>query len=187
MGRLAAVSLLTSCLVVLYAPVAQAQETPSVELSGGYSFLRNYGSNLNFPVAWYASVTKNLSDSFGVVGEVGGNYKSEGLPGIAAVTLRTHSFLAGPRFAGGRTARLVPFVQMLLGAARVSAAVDVLGVTVSASQTQFALQPGAGVDMMFTDRVGVRVQSDFRRILAGTGGTNEFRFAVGAVIGIGRR
>lgn len=187
MRRLVKVSLLTSCLVILYAPVAQAQETSSIELSGGYSFLRDYGSDLNIPAAWYASVTKNLSDSVGVVGEVSGQYKSQGIPGTAATTLRTHTFLAGPRFVGEGTARVVPFVQMLFGGARVSSKVDTLGVIVSTSQTEFAVQPGAGVDMMFTERAGVRVQADYRRILADAGDVNEFRFVVGLVFGVGRR
>ncbi len=186
MGRLATVSLLTGCLVVLYAPVAQAQETPSIELSGGYSFLRDYGSNLNFPAAWYASVAKKLTDSVGVVGEVGGKYKSSGTPGTAATTLRTHTFLAGPRFVGKGTPRVVPFVQMLVGGARVSNKVDTLGVIVSTSQTEFALQPGAGVDMKFSDRASVRLQGDYRRILADAGDANEFRFVVGLVFGVGR-
>ncbi len=174
MGRLAAVSLVTICLVGLYpARSAQAQGTPSIELS--------VGLNVPIPTTWYGSVTKNLTDSVGVVGEVTG-HESVGIPGL---TLRTHSFLAGPRFAGGRTGSLVPFAQMLFGAVRISSRVDVLGLVVNTSQTEFALQPGAGVDMMLTDRVGVRLQGDYRRILAGTGGASDFRFAVGAVFGVG--
>ncbi len=175
MGRLAGVSLVTICLVGLYpARSAQAQGTPSIELSGG----------LNVPTAWYGSVTKNLTDSVGVIGEVNGHSETVGIPGFAAVTSRTHWFLAGPRFAA-RTTRLVPFAQMLFGAVRISSKVDVLGLVVNTSQTELALQPGAGVDVMLTDRVGVRLQGDYRRILAGTGGASDFRFAVGAVFGVG--
>ena len=176
MRRLATVSLVTICLVALYpARPAQAQGTHSIELSGG----------LNAPMAWYGSVTKNLTDSVGVIGEVNGHSETVGIPGLAAATVRTHWFLAGPRFAGGRTARLVPFAQMLFGAVRISSKVDVLGLVVNTSLTEFALQPGVGVDVMLTDRVGVRLQGDYRRILAGTGGASDFRIAVGAVFGVG--
>jgi opacity protein-like surface antigen len=116
------------------------------------------------------------------VGEVGGNYKSITVLGTS-IDLNVHSFLAGARFASRQNPSYMPFGQFLVGAARASA--GVLGV--SESNTAFAFQPGAGVDIALTEKVGVRVQGDYRAIRDEGQTTSEFRFAVGVVFGVGAR
>ncbi len=76
---------------------------------------------------------------------------------------------------------------VLVGAARGEAAVKILGITVDESATSAAVQPGAGVDVHLSDAFGLRFAGDYRRLLADGGGTNEFRFLAGVVLGVGTR
>ena len=59
-----------------------------------------------------------------------------------------------------------------------------MGVTLSPSETKFALQPGLGVNLMVTDKVGVQVAADYRRVFLSEdrGGENESRFTIGIVV-----
>jgi two-component system sensor kinase FixL len=71
-------------VLVASAPV-WAQESPVVpvpvvEVSAGYTFMRDVSDDLpehvNFPVGWYGSTTVNLTTWFGLVGEGTGSYKN---------------------------------------------------------------------------------------------------------------
>lgn len=72
---------------------------------------------------------------------------------------------------------------MLFGAARAAAEASVLGVSVSDSATEFAVQPGGGIDVHLTDRLSARVEGDWRRIVTGDEAGNEVRVAAGMVYG----
>ena len=130
---------------------ALAQQTPAVEVSGGYSFVRDQEVEENFQ-GWLASVAGNFNQWFGIAGEVGGNYKTVQVLGTD-VDLSLHSFLAGPRFSARQTQNVTPFGQILLGAVRGSGSVLGEGETA----TDFALQPGGGVDFRLRPRFGIRV------------------------------
>ena len=54
----------------------------------------------------------------------------------------------------------------------------------SPSETKFALQPGIGVNIMVTDKVGVQAAADYRRVFVGDdrGVENESRFTIGIVV-----
>src|SRR5262245_7389866 len=66
--------LLFVCFVVVSAP-AYAQEAPSFDVSGGYSFVRDQEIEENLH-GWVGSVTGYFSPAFGITGELGGNYKT---------------------------------------------------------------------------------------------------------------
>jgi opacity protein-like surface antigen len=76
----------------------------------------------------------------------------------------------------------VPFAQVLVGLARAS--YSVLGE--GDSESEFAWQPGGGVDFPVNDRFAVRVQGDYR-IINSEESVKEFRFSVGGVLGFGSR
>ena len=156
---------------------AIAQETPRAEIGAGYSAMRDSDADEWFPVGWAADVAVNPSSWFGIVGEAGGHYKTIDFDGFE-VDLQVHTFMGGARFTGRGTPRITPFGQVLAGVARES--FDGI------SQNVFALQPGAGLNLYFTDNVGARVQADFRGLYDKDEGdwVGEARLSLGALIAI---
>lgn len=177
---------------------------PAVEVSGGYVYMRDlsddFTEKLNFPAGWYAAAAVNLNRWFGVVGEASGSYKSDFSSTYETLTFtdsaRVHTFMAGPRFAA-KSGRLVPYAQFLVGAAhfRTSTMYTEAGFSTPRfvyTDTQFALQPGGGLNVLVTEHLGVRVGADFRTIMDFVEGedpefTNEFRVLTGFTFNWGAR
>jgi opacity protein-like surface antigen len=187
------VTALTALACALCAVVAApaAAQTAATELSGGYQFTRT--PDLNLPPGWYVDVAGNVAPMFAIVGEVAGAYKSETMAvGTSSVdaTVNLHTFMGGVRVAARTHPKVVPFGQVLLGAARVSGGVTASGpvsvIEATDSDTRFALQIGGGVNLMTSGNFGVRLGVDYRRIFVSDAGENEFRVAAGVVIPIGK-
>jgi len=144
--------LLLAALLLLAPAIAEAQdETPEIEVFGGYSYLRadedihgidDGGANLH---GWEGSITYNLNDWFGVEADFGGHYGSDEstiiiqpafdpLPGFPTVGFdfdvdsRQHTFLFGPRVAA-RGDRVTPFAHALFGGANLKRELVVTPVT----------------------------------------------------------
>jgi opacity protein-like surface antigen len=189
------------------ATAAYAQEpgtipVPLAEISGGYVFMHDFTEEeflgldgVDFPGGWYFSGAVNPTRWFGVVGEVSGSYKNHF--GVTAGPYQVngdlvgpfrisndawvHTFMGGPRFFG-KVGRVVPFGQFLVGAARMRLKTQFpaeLGIdTVEDSTTQFAMQPGGGVTVYLTERVGVRLAADYRTIIDFSDDGNEYTHEV---------
>ncbi|HEV3485535.1 MAG TPA: outer membrane beta-barrel protein [Vicinamibacterales bacterium] len=164
---------------VIFTSPAAAQEHKG-DVAFSYSILHDSDLEETLPKGWSVAVNSNLNSTFGIVGEVGGNYKTMDVFG-SDLSMSVHSFLGGVR-ARREAGTMAPFAQVLAGMARASA--SYLGESEDA--TEFAIQPGGGVDFRVTERFGLRVQGDYR-IITGDETTNEFRFAVGGVLGFGSR
>jgi hypothetical protein len=159
---------------------AAAQDPQRTTVAASYSYLNDRDIEENFPAGWLVAVTHRISPGFGLVGEMGGNYKMD-IEGTG-IDLKVHAFMGGVRFEGaGRS--VTPFAQVLAGVAQGS--VSVPGTDDSISDNNFSVQPGAGVDLYFSERVGLRLQGDYRWIRGDDDNTSQFRFAAGLVIGIG--
>jgi Outer membrane protein beta-barrel domain len=188
------VTSLTALACALCAVVAApaAAQTATTELSAGYQFTST--PDLNLPLGWYVDVAGNVAPMFAVVGEVSGAYKSETMAvGTSSVdaTVRLHTFMGGVRVAARTNSKVVPFGQVLLGAARLSGGVTASGPAISVlaatdADTEFALQIAGGVNLIASANFGVRLGADYRRIFISDGGENEFRLVAGVVIPIGR-
>jgi Outer membrane protein beta-barrel domain len=191
-------SVLTAVLTLAMAVPAFAQQAPAYDVSVGYSLLRDDElADLDLAETlhgWLASVGVNFNRWFGVVGEVGGNYGTiefEPLPefpvGPVEIDLKVVSFMGGPRFASHASPSFTPYGQFLFGVAR--GTVEFLDE--SESSSEFAIQPGGGIDIWVIPDIGIRVGADYRRIfiddIEDGGGSNEFRFHVGIVIRGGSR
>jgi hypothetical protein len=172
--------IVVSGLVLVLALPAYAQETPAIEVSGGYSLVRDHDIEENFH-GWLASVTVNLNSWLGVVAEAGGNYKTVSFDG-EGVDVSLHSLLGGARISARQRTGVVPFGQFLIGVVRGSAS----AFGESYGETEFALQPGAGLELRVHPAFGIRVGGDYRRVFFADG-TNQLRAHVGIVIGAGRR
>jgi opacity protein-like surface antigen len=186
---------------VTIAVPASAQTVPKVELSGGYQFL-NFsieGESESMPAGWYFDVAGNLTPMFGIVFQMGGNYKTfdesftvGGITATARADLKVHEFLGGVRLNLRSDSAIVPYGQVLVGA--INGSVDVSATTTipgmppitideQASGTNFGLEVGGGVNFGLGEALGLRVGADYLRSFEEEAGANLFRFHVGVVIG----
>ena len=187
--------------LVLTSGPALAQDRP--EVSAGWRLLHLSGSDpedisgteddsVNVPKGWYFDVAVPITPMLSIVGDIGGNYKSEsesfteqGVTFTGDADVRVHTFLAGIRLRATENPRVSPFAQILFGAARATASVEanVGGVPLidfDESSTEAVLSLGAGINLM-PGSFGVRVQAEWLKILEDDSG-NAFRFGVGIVI-----
>lgn len=146
----------------------------------GYSFLRDNDLKENFPAGVFASVGVGVNSWLKIAGEVASNRKTYDALG-EDVTLKVDFYGVGPRFVG-QSGRARPYAQVLFGAAR--GKVSLLGQ--DESGTDFAWQPGAGVDAYFSRSVGMRFGVNGRFIQTDSVTVQEFQVVVGLVFGGGR-
>jgi len=166
-------------LVVLAFGIPASAQTPSGDISVGYRFLRvASGVDENLPGGWYVDGAANVTDAIGIVGEFGGNYKSDFFG--SGETLKLHTYAAGVRVTARQNPAAQPYGQVLFGGATAS--------FFGESETDPIVQVGGGVDLATNAAVGVRVGVDYIRDFGGEGDedTNVVRFAVGAIIPFGR-
>ena len=178
-------------MIVGFTIPAAAQDAAKLDVSGGYQLLsaKSAGETewTNFPKGWYVDVAGNVNKTIAIVGEVGGNYKTETNLGTS-VDFKVHPFMGGVRASFGRTPTLVPFGQVLVGGVNLRASSG----AVSVSETDLGFQVGGGVNLMLDKKIGARVGADYLRIvgksggpLSGNQGTNVFRFVVGVLFSVG--
>jgi hypothetical protein len=190
-------------MAVAAAAPAAAQDVdtipmPRVEASTGYMFMSHQTSDLseNYPRGWYVGMAANVTEWFSVVGEAAGSYRSwnQTFGSAGTVTdenqkIREYSFVAGPRVYR-KVNRVVPFAQVLVGVAQehVRQSTTVTGDVPWAGQSssnrqsnRFALQPGGGIGVLLTERLGVRVAGDYRALfeIDEDSIVHEFRFLTG--------
>ena len=160
---------------------AQSPAAPRFDVAVGYSFLHDQDISENFPKGWVASFADNLTSWLGIVGEVGGNYKTLSIPGDPP-KIKVQTLMGGPRFKAHAYGRVTPFGQVLFGAAWARTSVLDVGDTVK----DFAYQPGAGSDWNLRSNLGVRLEGDYRIVRAEGSNSKESRFVAAAVFGFGR-
>jgi hypothetical protein len=137
--------------ILLLACSASAQQTPPVEVSAGYSYLRLGGSGGLNQHGGSVSVAGNVNNWFGIVGDFGAYHNSP-----FGASFNTYTFMFGPRFSL-RAGKVTPFVQTLFGGAHLKAS----GFGVSSSITPFAASVGGGVDLQLSRHIDLRPQVDY--------------------------
>jgi hypothetical protein len=198
-GKPAVGALVVIVVVLGWASAAEAQGG-SGEFSAGWKLLHVTDVVLDadetIPIGWYADVAAHISGTFSIVGEVAGAYKSFnsqitqlGVPVDVEADVDIHSFLGGVRISARQNPRVVPFGQVLFGAAR--GAITVTGtatvggrqfdVSESESSTDLAIDFGGGVNLGVGDAFAIRLQGSFVRV-GGDDGGNAFRFGAGVVL-----
>ena len=159
---------LGSVVVCLLVVAAAAQEqTPRVEIFGGYSYLnfdlavdpffvldRQHGHGIGL------SVAGNFTKHVGVVGDFSFNARDVKLTFANGFTDRAEArrlyYLIGPQFSA-RSERLTGFGHVLIGAVRSR---DEIGV--NTKRTGFVLGGGGGLDVNVNKRVAIRaLQLDY--------------------------
>jgi hypothetical protein len=175
---------LTALLLAAVAVNPLAAQSPAVshvDVAVGYSFLRDQDISQNLPKGWVASVADTLTSWLGIVGEVGGNYKTLSIPGDAP-KIRVLTLMGGPKFTTHAHGPVTPFGQVLFGAAWARTTV----LDVGDSVRDFAYQPGVGIDFNVAPKVGVRLEGDYRIVRADGSNSKEPRFVAAAVFGLSR-
>ena len=174
-----------AAFLVITGVAAPRPAAAQADFAVGYSFLRD--SELassevsgNLPKGLFASLGVGVGPWLSLVGEVSSNRRTFEEPG-SDVELKVDFYGAGVRFKG-RSGRARPYGQVLFGAAR--GRIEALGLSESGSE--FAWQPGAGVDAYFSRSVGVRFGVNGRFIQAEDVTAKEFQVIVGLVFGGGR-
>ena len=177
------VGLMVAILAVAVSAPAMGQVTPSVEIGLGYAYMRDEQLGESFPLGWYADIAGNLNGWLGLVGEVGGSYKTlgeEGGPELD-VKLSVHTGMGGLRLSHrGDGANF--YVQVLAGAARYGVSVQ----EESGSSTDFALQPGVGIEFG-GQSTRLRIGGDYRKIYTEGDGVTQWRATAAVVFAIGQR
>jgi hypothetical protein len=179
-------------IVLCLCSPAFGQDTPSVEIFGGYSYLNVDTNNLNLIFGtnnlshrqsangWETSVSSNINRLIAVEGDFAGYYKTYGL-GIVNINVHDYSYAAGPRI----NFRPV-FFHVLFGGDKLTGSASVF----SASQTKFASAFGGGAQWKVAPHIAVRGSADYvlthHNIFGGPDFTqNNIRASVGIVYTIG--
>jgi hypothetical protein len=169
---------------------AFAQDTPSIEVFGGYSYLNLDTNNLSprqSANGWETSVSGNINRRLAVEGDFAGYYKTyavdASIPDLGIVNVKVHdySYVVGPRI----NFRPV-FFHALFGGDKLTGS----GLGLSASQSGFAGALGGGVQWKVAPHIAVRGSADYvltrHDIFGGPGFTqNNIRASVGIVYTIG--
>ncbi|HXQ26625.1 MAG TPA: outer membrane beta-barrel protein [Candidatus Acidoferrales bacterium] len=171
-------------VMLLFAGVASAQESPKAEVFGGYSYARlsanGLGVNLN---GGSASVSYNPNAWLGLVGDFGGYHG-----GANFGNGNVYTYLFGPKVAF-RRGPITPFVQTLFGGAHASVSGGCVGARVrpqvgciSASENSFATTLGGGLDWNATPHLGVRlIQAEYFMTRFASTTENGARISAGVV------
>ena len=126
-----------------------------------------------------SSLTGNYNRWLAFTGDISGTYKQ-----ATHLLFSDRCYAIGPRFSVRRNSSIaIPFAHFLTGACHLSAA----GLGLDATTTELAIQPGGGVDFWVNHRLAIRVGGDYRRIFEDGGNSDNFRFQVGFVVGLGIR
>ncbi len=170
-----------------------AQDTPVVEVYGGYQLL--YSAVTLGPTdlklhGFTAAVEGNFNSRIGIVGEFGLGMKT--INELATIDLKAASLLAGPRFSH-RTDKVRLFAHALFGLQRVSNTVTFLNNPITEIQTNgFGTAIGGGFEFAILEGVMIRpVQLDYIGVRTSTGGVSSWetgvRYTAGLVLRFGSK
>jgi hypothetical protein len=164
---------LVACVFCACATAAHAQTAGN--LGVGYSFMRLVeDEGLTLPGGFLVSYAQPLAGSaISIVSEGGGNYTT-----AYDDTLALHTLQSGVRFSSPADRTVTPFAQFLAGVMNVGWSGE--------SANYFAIEPGGGVDIRVTGRVGLRVAGSLPMAISGGDVGNTFRFHVGVVVPVRR-
>jgi opacity protein-like surface antigen len=192
--------LLISLLCVLCTLSAMSQDTPRVEVFGGYSLLHDGNASPTNFQGWNASSTAYVNRWFGITADFSGHYSttnnsflvSPGVPAEARFTQRIHTFMFGPHLAY-RKSRYVPFGQALFGVNHTGADISVrcsscgsaFGVGPPSTNT-FSMALGGGMDIAVGHGFSVRpLQAEYILRRISSFNDNQFRYSTGVVFRLG--
>jgi hypothetical protein len=168
-------------LALLIPPVsALAQQTPQVEVFGGYSNLTSNLNATNFNLSGFnVSVTENLNSWFGGVLDFSSHNGTE-----AGFKTNMQTLMYGPVFAYRKHPSFVPFVHGMAGVVRGGPEY----LNISMPEYRVGLVAGGGVDLKVSQRVSLRlIQADYLMTRFSSARQDNIRLSVGIVLRFGKR
>lgn len=191
--RIAAVSSLIALTCVSAPALAQTPAAPPAASAGsGLDFRGDYTAGINtfnsilnrgerttYAPGWFAGASYRITRVISVVGELGGDYKTQ-----SGTKFYLYTFSGGAKFQSGRkAARARPFAQILLGTG-----LDNGNIGQSTPTNHFpVVTPGGGVDVRLSKHAAARVKLDFP-LYATFGDVHKgLRLALGVAVPLGTR
>jgi hypothetical protein len=190
-------TILASLLILGFAGVCLAQNTPAWELFAGYSFqradVREYYKST--PIVYTfrhqyvnmngaeLSVTENMNRWFGGTLDFSAHFAS---PQVLGVSNKEHSYsiFYGPQVAY-RKSFGTAFARVLVGGTHTGVSVDPSGPHASDFTLSFAA--GGGLDLNLTNKAAVRIlQADYVRTSALGISQNNYRLSAGMLFRLGK-
>ncbi|HUI44200.1 MAG TPA: outer membrane beta-barrel protein [Terriglobia bacterium] len=159
---------------------ALAQQTPRVEVFGGYSHLVGNFSNSDFNLNGADfSVTENLNKWLGGTLDFSSHFGT-----VGGFKVNSETIMYGPLFAYRKNPSVVPFGHVLLGAVR--GGPEYLGI--SDSEYRFGVLAGGGVDLKMGKRVSLRIiQADYLMTRFSSSRQDNIRLSAGIVLRFGQK
>ena len=171
------------CLAATSSPALAADEPANTVVFVGVSGLQT--TNLRHEIqagvhiGFTAALDCQMSDWFGIAGEVGGNYETLVFADKSKFYSRFVTMAAGPEIFH-RVGRVTPFVQVLAGLAVMRGG---RSESFRANDGGFVVQPGLGLDVWISKSVGLRAEADYRRLSTTNAHDDQYRGSAGVVIG----
>ena len=170
--------ILLAILLLLISVTAVAQDTPKVEVFGGYSAVPDAGIE-QILHGWNASVNGNINDWLGIKGDLSGHYTTRG-----GVKVKLHTLTFGPQLSYRRNKKAVPFFHALFGGGWASAGFG----DADFSHSAFAMNIGGGLDWVAHKTCAIRViQLDLLVTRFGPDASTDPRISAGIVFRFGSK
>jgi len=166
-------------LPLLVLPVSLwAQDTPRVQVFGGYSNMYANANNANFDMNGInGSVQENLNSWFGGVLDISGHFGTEN-----GFKVNTESATYGPVFSYRKNKAFTPFAHALLGAVRGSSEY----LNISQPEERFGVYVGGGLDLNVAPHIALRVfQADYLMTRFSSTRQDNIRISAGIVLNLG--
>ena len=155
--------------IFVVAVASYAQETPRGDVSAGYSFVRFGTSGNGNEQGGSFSAAVNANRWFGIAGDLDVYNQS---------SVKTFTYLAGPRFSVRTRSRITPYIETPFGAAHLTA----MGF---GSTNAFAVLAGGGLDLGISRSVALWPQVDYLALRSGGATVNAGRISLGAAFHFG--
>jgi hypothetical protein len=157
---------------LVFAGTVHGQDTPSAEVSVGYSYFRAGGHGGINMHGGSVSAAGNVNSWFGIAGDYGVYHSQPSLSG----GLNIHTFTVGPRFSVRSESRVTPFGQVLVGGFH------------GLGTNGFAMSAGGGLDVKVSQHVAIRAfQVEYMLLHAQGDSLNCARVSAGIVFRFGER
>jgi len=178
------------------APSAQAQDAPKWEIFGGYTYMRANiivsGASFNMN-GGSGSVAYNLTNWFGLVGDVGVTHQGAVAGKPFSLTVTTYEF--GPRVSWRNHTHLTPFAQVLIGGGHAGGTLYTTslgtGLAPLGTSNDFNFTAGGGVDWKINHGFSVRLaQAEYLHtqfLNANNNSQGNFRLSTGVVFSFGKK